>query len=193
MSHFKESFVFHPGSPVEMNALFKQCYSNGKINFFRLTEYPHGILFSSDLIEVGKGILIKSGRQVTLATIGAQLKNAVEAGLLLSNRGIDAEIIYFPTIKPIDIELLRSSTSKTKRLLVVEEASAHDGFFNQALRATISIPGICYGHLAIEDFIHTYGTYEELCEHTGLTSQGIVKKVETMFAELLQVELCQKS
>ena len=179
--HFKRAKIFYPGSPLEFNILFKKAYFDGDINYFRLTEFPHGVEFSPEQIKVGKGIKVKEGRDVTLVTMGAQLKTVIEAEQLLRNSGIEAEIVYIHTIKPFDQALVYESVLKTKRVLVIEEASAHDGLFNYVLRSTLAIRGVTYSQIAIEDFIHGYGSYHELCEEVGLTVKGILGKLENDF------------
>jgi len=64
---------------------------------------------------------------------------------------------------------------KTKRLITVEELSAHDGLFNLCLKASIGIDGIQVEQMAVKDFLHSYGSYEDLCEKAGLTSENIKK------------------
>lgn len=181
MSHFKKSRVFFPGSPVELNSLFKAVYDKEGINYFRLPEQSHGVLFTPDQIRVGEAIRIKEGMDLTLVTMGPQLKTALDAEKALAERNISVEILYYPTIKPFDRESVRESAAKTKRILVVEEASAHDGLFNYVLRATSDLHPIEYAQIAIEDFIHQYGTYRELCEDLGFSVEGILRKVEAEF------------
>lgn len=178
MSHFKEACIFHPGSAVELNQLFHQNYTNGKINYFRLTEFPHGVELEPQQIKTGRGIVVRRGSDYTLAVIGAQLKNAVAAAEHLAADGIDVEVLYFPTIQPFDSEITRSSLAKTKRVIVIEEASSHGSVFDRVVRATVDIPEVSYKQIAIEDFVHSYGSYEDLCNKVGLTVETIVKTIQ---------------
>ena len=178
MSHFKRANVFFPASPLELNTLFKAVYNNGEINYFRLPEVPHGIEFSPQQIQVGKAIRVKEGSDLTILCIGPQLKTALEASAAMD---LSAEILYYPTIKPFDEKAVIDSVSKTGRLLVIEEASSHGGVFSMALKATRKIPSVEYGQIAIDDFIHHYGTYEELCEIAGFSVKGILETIEKDF------------
>jgi transketolase len=177
MSHLREAQVFFPGSSLEFNTLFKKVYANGKINYFRLTEYPHGIEFTTNDIEVGRAIRVRTGDRLTIAVIGSMLKTALQAADALNEQNCSVDVLYFPTIKPFDIQAIQESVRKTKKALVIEEASAHDGVFNQVLRATREISGVAYAQMAINDFIHGYGSYEDLCNQLGFTVKGILKKV----------------
>ena len=179
MSHFKEAQVFHPASPVEFRELFLQSYTNGKINYFRLTEFPHEVLFDKKEIQVGRAIVVRPGTDFTFVVIGAQLKNAMIAAQELQKEGINIEVIYYPTIQPFDAKSVQISVSKTKKVLVIEEASSHGSMFDRVVRATLDIQNVDYSHLAIDDFVHTYGSYQDLCKEVGLTSENIIEKVHS--------------
>lgn len=177
ISHFREAQVFFPGSPIEFNTLFKKVYASGKMNYFRLPEYPHGIEFGTNDIEVGRAIQVRTGDRLTIATIGSMLKIALQAADALNEQNYSSDVLYFPTIKPFDGQAIQNSVRKTKKVLVIEEASAHDGIFNQALRATRNISCVAYAQMAIDDFVHGYGAYEDLCNQLGFNVKGILKKV----------------
>lgn len=182
MSHFKRSTIFFPASPVEFNTLFKAVYQNGEINYFRLPEQPHGVLFSPSEIQLGKAVKVAEGKDLTIVVIGPQLKTVLEALPILKNKGISAEILYLHTIKPLDAAAVFESVQKTRRVLVMEEASSHDGVFNSVLKAVKTLPNVEYGHIAVDDFVHQYGTYEELCESLGFSVQGILQAVAANFS-----------
>lgn len=182
MSHFKQAHIFFPASAIEFNLLFKAAYSNGCINYFRLPEKPHGVVLPPEAIKIGKAIRVTEGDDLTIVVIGSQLKTVLDSCSLLKDKEIAAEILYYPTIKPFDQETLVKSVTKTRKVLVVEEASAHDGVFNYVLRSAMHIPNMRYAQIAIDDFIHQYGTYEELCDELGFSVTGILRTVETKFS-----------
>jgi transketolase len=178
--HLQRGVVVLPGSPVEFNKLFKEIYTNGLINYYRLPEKPHGVEIAPSDIVFGRGLRLREGRDVTIAVIGTQLQTALNAADKLASQGISAEVLYFHTLKPFDAALLRSSVEKTRRFITVEELSAHDGLFNLCLRACLGLDGVAAEQIAIEDFIHGYGTYEELCAKIGMTPEGIIEKVRRL-------------
>lgn len=177
ISHLKRGVVLLPGSPAEFNKLFKEVYLNGMINYFRLPEHTHGIEFKPEDIRFGKGICVREGGDATIAVIGTQLRNAMIAAQILAEKGVFVDVLYFHTLKPFDAELLRTSVLKTRRFLTVEELSAHDGLYNLCLRACVGINDLGTEQIAIEDFVHGYGTYEELCSHVGMSPEGIIRSV----------------
>ena len=182
MSHFKRSVVVLPGSPVEFNNLFKEVYANDLINYFRLPEQPHGVEFDSADIKLGSGICVREGSDVSIAVVGTHLKTAMAAAEQLMGKGVSVEVLYFHTLKPFDFDLLLASLAKTRRLVSVEEFSAHDGLFNLCLRACFGLDGISAEQIAIKDFIHGYGTYEDLCSKVDLTSEGICRSIGRLMA-----------
>lgn len=71
--------------------------------------------------EIGKGEIIKEGKDVTIIANGLMVAEAIEAGKTLAENGIDAEIINIATIKPLDDELIVASAKKTGKVVTVEE------------------------------------------------------------------------
>lgn len=180
ISHLKRGVVVLPGSPIEFKKLFKDIYRNDSINYFRLPEVPHGVEFSESEIQFGKGIKVRDGSDITIAVIGTQLKNAIKAADNLLSKGISCEILYFHTIKPFDDFIVNQSVSKTKNLVTLEELSSHDGLFNLCLKSCMDIDGVSYKQMAVTDFIHGYGSYEELCVKAGLSSQDLEKNITNL-------------
>ena len=176
MSHFKRARVITPGSNIELQETFKEVYNLDGINYFRLTENPHGQMIDKSLVKAGLGIKIHDGQDLTIATHGSQLKTACMARDQLIKNGISAEIIYFHTIKPFDKKIIINSVNKTKKLLTLEELSSHDGLYNLCLNSCYEINGIKIEKLSIEDFIHGYGTYDDLCKKAGISLEDTIKK-----------------
>jgi transketolase len=174
LSHFQECNIYMPGSVIEFKKLFKENYKNKKINYFKLTENTHDHQFSDEEIESGRGIKLSEGKDITIATTGSQLKNAlvVLKKLLLDGYGVD--LLYFHTLKPFDNNLVSESVRKTRKLVTIEELSGHGGLASLCMDACIGLVGCRYKQLAINGFVHGYGSYEELCEKAGLTSKDLL-------------------
>jgi transketolase len=180
ISHIPNSQVFLPGSPVEFEVLFKEAYAQEKINYFRLTENSHDVEIDRKSIKVGKGINIREGSDVTFVTTGAMLRNCMLAADELENLGQSVEILYFPTIKPFDSDLVRESLRKTRKFVSVEEMSNQDGLYNLVLKASIGVAGIKGEQLAITDFLSGYGSYGEIQDRAGLSTRHIMHAVHLL-------------
>ena len=175
LSKFSKSNIFFPGSDIEFRSIFKNVYNNGEMNYFRLTEFPHDISFESSEIKVGKAIKISSGSDLTIVTAGAALKRVKEATYLLNKSGYSVDILYYHTLKPFDSKIVFDSVSKTKKVIVFEENSSEDGLFKLVNNSISGKFVYDIRQMAINDFVRTYGTYEYLCEITGLSTSNLLK------------------
>lgn len=165
--------VVYPAMPAEFSLLFEQSYRNGRLTYFRLPGKQHGVAIAPERIVLGKGVLVREGRQLTLAAAGPQLATAMAAAELLRARGVDAEVLYFPTIKPFDDALALASAAKTRRVLVIEEHSRYGGLGDELLRATCNV-GARYRFINIPDeFQRGYGAYEDHLGALGFTPEAV--------------------
>ena len=173
MYHLKNTNIVLPGSPMEFRNLFKQIYFQKKINYFRIPENSHNQNFSEEQIIFGKSIIAKEGTDITIAVTGSQLDNAMNVALKLQEEKIDVEVLYYHTLKPFDKSTLRKSVLKTNKLITLEELSAHDGLYNLCLKNVYDINNLQITQMAVNDFVHGYGSYHDLCKKAGLTIEEI--------------------
>jgi len=174
--------IVYPASPEEFDVLFRQTYKNEYLTVFRLPGTQHDQEFDTDMIRLGKGIKVRGGSNLTIIPTGPHLKTALDAVESLVSEGWDPEIIYLHTIRPIDTELLLESLRKTKRVCVIEEHMRSGGLGDDVLRLANGIGGLELISLSIPDeFVTTYGSYEDHCRHVGLTSENLINKVVGTF------------
>jgi transketolase len=183
MSHFKDSVIVLPGSNIEFDYFFKKIYKNKKINYFRIPEFNHKHEFKLKELNFPKAIKISSGKDITLVVTGYTLKIAKEVFVVLKKKNIECEILYYNVLKPFDKEALVKSVIKTKRLLVIEEFSSHDGIYNICTKKLNNITSYKSEQIAISDFVRNYGTYEELLNMSGINMSNIVKKSLKLFED----------
>jgi transketolase len=166
--------VIYPAMPNEFRQLFKQTYKNNKLTYFRLPGTQHEQIIPDEELVLGKGIKLKSGSDITLIGTGPQLKTMMDSISLFNDKGIDAEVLYFPTIKPIDVELVRDSLQKTKCVLVAEEHSQYGGLGDEILRIGSELDSVRYHFVNIpNEFLRGYGSYQIQCQKLGLTPPNI--------------------
>jgi len=174
--------ITYPSTPVEFDALFRQAYRNGAVTVYRVPGSQHGVAFPASDIRLGKGIKVADGRDLTLVATGPQLKTALGARSVLAGRGWDAEVLYVHTIRPLDEELILASVAKTGRVVVLEEHMRSGGLGDDVLRATRKLPSVKYASASIPDeFVRTYGSYEDHCESVGLSPAGVAALVDREF------------
>lgn len=180
MKSLPNTQIFYPASCDEFDVLFKQSYNNDLLTLFRIPEYQHEQNIDLGLIKVGKAIKMSEGKDLTLVALGPQLKNVVEASKILAKDGLDIEIVYIHTVKPLDIDAIRNSVEKTKKVLIVEEHNRFGGTGYDILNAVYNIENVQISSLAIDTFVHHYGSYEEICCNLGLSVEGIIKSVSKL-------------
>lgn len=166
--------VVYPAGPNEFRRLFGETYRNGKLTYFRLPGTMHGVDIPDAQIVLGKGIRVRRGRDITILAAGPQLKTVLAAVPALTQLGIEPDILYYPTVKPFDEDLVRESIADTRRLLVIEEHSGYGGLGDEALRATCN-QGARYAFINIPNhFQRGYGDYAEHCKALGFTPENVV-------------------
>jgi len=183
MKSLPNTQIFYPASCNEFDILFKQTYNNTFLTLFRIPENQHEQNINPRLIEVGKAIRISEGNDLTLVALGPQLKNAIEASKILSKDGWDIEIIYIHTVLPLDVDTIRASVEKTRKVLIVEEHNRFGGTGHDILNAVYDIKNVQFNSIAIDSFIHDYGSYDDICDNLGLSVAGIIKTVEEKFVK----------
>ena len=156
--------VLQPGSEDELESLIRTQYANGKTTYFRLSDKPHNLDIKT---EFGKGHVIKNtSSKVTVVTAGPILGNVLPAC-----DGLDVNLIYFNTIKPIDKELLEQY--RDTDILVVHDA--------HGLREAVNeVQGLrTYYHGLPDAFCGEYGQVEDIRAQIGLDVPGIKAFIET--------------
>ena len=128
--------------------------------------------------ELGKGIVYKEGKDVTIVATGFMVHVAMEAAELLKADGIDAEVINIHTIKPLDADLIEASAKKTGAVVTAEEHSVIGGLGGavcEALAERYPCPVLRVG---VEDAYGRSGRVPELLEIYGLTAKNIAAKAK---------------
>jgi transketolase len=177
MAQLPNSNIFIPGSGTEFTKLFNQNYRNNEINYFRLTENPHGHEFSPENISSGEAILVKEGIDVTIAALGPMLKVALESSIKLAEQGIDAEVLYYHTFKPFDKQAVIKSVKKTKRIATIEELASIGGLNSIVLESCAEILLKLNLKFAVNNFVRSYGNYSDMLIEAGLSTEHIVKVI----------------
>lgn len=175
---FEGTQVLFPGSAVEFDLLFRQTYRNHALTLLRIPEYGHHQDIAASRVEFGKGIKVRDGQDLLLVVTAPHLDHAVSAAQTLSGKGWDCEILYLPTLWPLDEELIVASIQKTRRVLVLEEHVRAGGLGSDILFLIKDIAGVQSSFICIPDkFVREYGTYQEHCQRLGFSEQGIVRAV----------------
>jgi transketolase len=125
--------------------------------------------------QMGKGILMQEGEDVTIVATGHLVWQALKAGEELKKIGISAEIINIHTIKPLDSKIILNSVAKTGCLISAEEHNYYGGLGESISRVLAQNNPVPQNFIATNDTFGESGTPEQLMEKYGLNSQSIIK------------------
>lgn len=127
--------------------------------------------------EIGKGILLEEGSDVTIVATGHLVWESLLAADELSKEGISCEVINIHTIKPLDEEIILNSVKKTKAIVTAEEHNIFGGLGESVARLLTTKLPMPQEFVGTQDTFGESGTPEELMKKYGLDSAAIVEKV----------------
>lgn len=128
--------------------------------------------------EIGKGITLKDGKDITIVATGLMVYEAVKAAETLAAEGIDAGVINIHTIKPIDEELIAAAAAKTGLLLTVEEHSVIGGLGSAVADVLAVKQPARLVKIGVNDEFGHSGPAVELLKQYGLCAENIVAKAK---------------
>ena len=128
--------------------------------------------------EIGKGITLKEGKDVTIVATGLEVNESLEAAKLLEADGISAEVINIHTIKPIDKDLIVASAKKTGKVVTVEEHSVIGGLGGAVAEVLAEEAPTKMLRIGMMDQFGQSGPAKALIEYYGLDAKSIYEKVK---------------
>ena len=128
--------------------------------------------------EIGKGIQLQEGSDVTIVATGHLVWEALEAAKTLNERGISAEVINIHTIKPLDNDIILKSVAKTGAIVTAEEHNFLGGLGESVARVLAENAPTPQEFIATQDTFGESGTPAQLMEKYGLNANAIVAASE---------------
>ena len=135
--------------------------------------------------EIGKGIKLIEGNDVTIVATGHLVWESIEAAKILNQSGISAEVINIHTIKPLDEKIILESVSKTKCIVSAEEHNYLGGLGESISRVLSKNMPLPQEFVATKDTFGESGTPAQLMKKYGLNSDSIVEKVKKVISRKL--------
>ncbi|MGQ9614854.1 MAG: transketolase family protein [Spirochaetota bacterium] len=176
--------VISPGDPVEIKKAVHAIAKHVGPVYMRIGRSKLPVLFSEDHdFQIGKGVLMKNGNDVTIVASGTALPNAFEASKILEKDGIDARLINIHTIKPLDRQIILRAARETKRIVTVEENYLIGGL-GSSIAELLSIE--CptpMKMIGVDDQFADTGPYEELLGLYGLQAEQIANTVKAFISQ----------
>lgn len=171
--------VVVPCDSVETKKVIRKIVNTHGPFYIRLGRTDVPIIGSEEVeFEVGKGYVLKEGKDITLIGCGMTVFEILEAADILASENIEAEVINMTSIKPIDKDLIIESASKTKKVFTCEEHSIIGGLGSAVLESLEGEKDIFIKRIGIQDCYGESGLPEELFEKYGLSASRIAEKVK---------------
>lgn len=170
--------VVVPGDSIEAEKATYAIAENGKPSYLRLSREKSPIFSTHDSpFEIGKAYVLREGSDVSLIGAGIMTYQLMVAANILSEWGINAEVVHSPTIKPFDEDTILSSARKTGRVVTAEEAQISGGLGGvvaELLSEKLPTPLFRIG---INDRFGESGSPSELIKYFGLDGSSVAEKV----------------
>lgn len=162
-------------------AVFALAEHQGPV-YLRLSRAPSPVIYDETMkFEIGKGIVLREGKDVTIIATGTVLHKALEAAEQLSAEGIEATVVDMHTVKPIDRNLVVACAKKTGAVVTVEEHSIYGGL-GSAVAEVLSEEYPTPMEFVGADCFAESGDYEELLKKYGYSSENIGAKCKKVMA-----------
>ena len=175
--------IICPASPMEVKKATTAIYEYEGPVYLRLGTNKEPEIYNEDYsFEIGKGVTVKKGRDVTLISTGSILKDVLDVVEKLQNEGIQARVINIHTIKPIDREIILQAVEETGKIVTIEDHNIIGGLGSAVAEVIAeSGKGVAFKRLGLQGFSNGYGTYTLVKEMNGIGVERIVSELREWF------------
>lgn len=172
--------ILNPSDYVEAKAAVQAAYEYDGPVYLRFGRLPLPVINDNEgyKFEIGKGVVLKEGSDVTVVATGLCVPEALKAAEMLASEGIDAEVINIHTIKPLDEELVTMSAKKTGKVVTVEEHSVIGGLGSAVCDALCRNHPVKVLKIGVDDVYGESGPAAELIHKYGLDAENIYNRIK---------------
>lgn len=172
--------VLNPADDIEAKAAVEAAYLHNGPVYLRFGRLAVPVINDNPdyKFEIGKGIILREGKDVTIAATGLCVWEAIKAAELLEKDGINARVINIHTIKPLDEELIIESARKTGKVVTVEEHSVIGGLGSAVAEVLGEKMPTAILRIGIKDVFGESGPAPELIKKYGLDADSIYKEIK---------------
>ena len=172
--------VINPSDDIEAKAAVKAAYEYVGPVYLRFGRLAIPVINDNPdyKFEIGKGTVVREGKDVTIVATGICVDSALGAAELLAADGIDAEVINICTIKPLDEELIIKSAAKTGKVVTVEEHSVIGGLGSAVCDALSKSCPTKVCKIGVQDVFGESGSAADLVKKFRLDAQGVYEQVK---------------
>lgn len=172
--------ILNPADDVEAKACVKAAYEyNGPV-YLRFGRLAVPVINDRPdyKFELGKGVVLREGKDVTIVATGLCVSSALEAAEKLAADGIDAKIINIHTIKPLDEELIVAAAKETGKVVTVEEHSVIGGLGSAVCDALAEKCPVPVKKIGVQDVFGESGPAVALLAKYKLDGAGVYEQVK---------------
>ena len=170
--------VINPADDTEAKLAVEAAYNHDGPVYIRFGRLAAPVIFGDDYkFEIGKGVTLKDGKDITIIATGLMVGEALQAYETLKEKGIDARIINIPTIKPIDRDIIVKAAKETGRIVTVEEHSVIGGLGSAVCDVVCDECPVPVTKIGVNDEFGCSGPATELLKKFGLSAENIVNTV----------------
>ena len=172
--------VINPSDDVEARAAVKAAYDHVGPVYLRFGRLAVPVINDNDdyKFEIGKGVVLREGKDVTIVATGLCVSSALEAADMLAEDGIEAKVINIHTIKPIDADLLVEAAKETGKIVTVEEHSVIGGLGGAVCEVLSEKCPVPVKRIGVKDVYGESGPAVKLIEKYGLDGKGVYASVK---------------
>ncbi len=176
--------VMQPADAVEARAMVEAAIKHVGPCYMRFGRYAVPTLFdaASYKFELGKGVVMADGKDVTIVATGLMVEQALAARELLAAEGISARVVNIHTIKPLDTELIKKCAAETGAIVTAEEHNIIGGLGSAVAECVCEAKPVPVLRVGVEDQFGRSGKVPPLMEMYGLTAANIVAKAKAAIA-----------
>ncbi len=176
MRAIPEMTVVVPCDAVEMRKAVHAVHALDGPVYLRVGKLPVPVVTDeSTPFEIGRAVGLREGGDVTLLTTGCMASETLRAAELLAAEGLEADVLHLHTIKPLDVEAVIASATRTGCVVTAEEHSVLNGLGSavaEALGERLPVP---LERVGTKDVFGVSGTMDELFDHFGLRAADIAR------------------
>jgi transketolase len=166
--------VIVPADPIETEQAVRAAWRAEGPMFLRISRMPVPIVHGKDFrFEIGRAVRLREGGDVTLIANGTMVSRALDAAVLLCDKGISARVLNLSTMRPLDRDAIIEAAMETGRIVTIEEHTIYGGLGGAVAEVVATTKPVPMRILGIPGVFAPTGSAQWLLEHFGLTAEGI--------------------
>jgi len=173
--------VLCPGDKIEAKLAVQETYKSTSPVYLRLGKTGEKKIYSNQpKFKLGQGLLVKSGNDLTLISIGNIIEDVLIVSDRLKDQGLSARIISMPCLKPLDKKIILKAAKETKSIFTIEEHSLIGGLGSSVAETLLETDysDISFKRFAIPDqYCQEIGSQDYLRKINGLSVNKITKDI----------------